>query len=203
MDVNFISSEDTGKTRTVVWSNNMKIMWGSDTDDIIRELFEILLRNYQDELKIISGSEFNFESVELMDYKLHRVRLRRGGSYIKSPEWLLHKGATINPKNENDDECLRWSTISALNYNEITKKEFENIFKKIKHEDKDFSSHQGDWENSEQKNTSIARNVLFTSQNNEEIMLVYKSEHNLKQEDKVLLSMITDDEKYYFVLKSK
>ena len=66
-----------------------------------------------------------------MDYNLHRVRLRRGGSYIKSPEWLLHKGATVNPKNINDDECLRWSTISALNHSEITKKEFKNIFKKI------------------------------------------------------------------------
>ena len=42
-----------------------------------------------------------------MNYKLHRVRLRRGGSYIKSSEWLLRKGATINPKNKNDDECLR------------------------------------------------------------------------------------------------
>ena len=73
-----------------------------------------------------------------MDYKLHRVRLRRGGLYIKSPKWLLHKGATINPKNENDDECLRWSIISALNYNETMKKEFENISKIIKHEDKDF-----------------------------------------------------------------
>ena len=106
MDVNFISSEDTGKTRTVVWSNNMKIMWGSDTDDIIRELFEIFLRNYQDELKIISGSEFNFESVELMDYKLHRIHLKRGGLYLKSPEWLLHKRATTNPKNENDEKCF-------------------------------------------------------------------------------------------------
>ena len=96
MDVNFISSEDTGKTRTVVWSNNMKIMWGSDTDDIIRELFEIFLRNYQD--------EFNFESVELMDYKLHRIHLKRGGLYLKSPEWLLHKRATTNPKNENDEK---------------------------------------------------------------------------------------------------
>ena len=107
MDVNFISSEDTGKTRTiVVWSNNMKIMWGSDTDDIIRELFEIFLRNYQDELKIISGSEFNFESVELMDYKLHRIHLKRGRLYLKSPEWLLHKRATTNPKNENDEKCF-------------------------------------------------------------------------------------------------
>ena len=62
-------------------------------------------------MKTIRGSEFNFESVELMDYKLHRVRLKRGGSYIKSHEWLLHKGTTINPKNENDDECLRWLTL--------------------------------------------------------------------------------------------
>ena len=79
-------------------------------------------------MKIISGSEFIFESVELMDNKLHRVHLSRGGSYIKSFEWLLHKGATISPKNENDDQCLRWSITSALDYNEITKKEFENIF---------------------------------------------------------------------------
>ena len=136
--------------------------------------------------------------------KLHRVRLRRGGSYIKSPEWLLHKGATANLKNKNDDECLWWSTISALNYNEITKREFENIFQKIKHEDKDFSSHQIDWENFEQSNESIAINVLFSSQDSEEIMLVYKSEHNLKRENKVLLLMINDDdEKYYFPVKSK
>ena len=43
------------------------------------------------------------------------------------------------------------------------KKEFENIFKKIKHEDKDFSSHQRDWKNFEQNNKSIALNVLFAS----------------------------------------
>ena len=73
-------------------------------------------------MKIIKGSDFLFERVELMDYKLHIVRLSRGGSYIKSPKWLLHKGATINPKNKINNECLRWSTISALNYNEIMKK---------------------------------------------------------------------------------
>ena len=97
MRVNFISSKDTGETRTIyVWSNSESIIWGSDTDDIIRELFRSFLHNYQEELKIIKGSDFVFESVELMDYKLHRVRLKRGGSYTKSPKWLLHKGATIN-----------------------------------------------------------------------------------------------------------
>ena len=96
------------------------------------------LHNYQEELKTIKGSNFVFGSVDLLDYKLHRVRLKRGGSYIKSPKWLENKKATINPKNENDDDCLRWSIISALNYNDIMKKEFENIFKNIKHEDEVF-----------------------------------------------------------------
>ena len=97
--VNFISSNDTGKTRTIyLWSNNKSIMWGSDTNNIIREPFWSFLHNYQEELKIIKGSNFAFESVELMDHKFHRVRLRKGGSCIKSPEWLLYKGETITPQ---------------------------------------------------------------------------------------------------------
>ena len=117
-----------------------------------------------------------FERLDLMDYKLHRVRLNRGGSYIRSPKWLENKNAKINPKYENDDECLRWSIISALSYNDIMKKEFENIFKKIKHEDTDFLSQKRDWGNFEQKNESIALTVLFALKDSEEITLLYKSE---------------------------
>ena len=207
MHVNFISSRDTGETRIYyVWSDNVSIMQGENTNAIIREIFRSFLHNYQQELKMIKGSDFVFESVDLLDYKLHRVRLNRGGSYIKSPKWLENKKATINPKNENDDECLRWSIICALNYNEIMKKEFENIFKKIKHEDKDFSSHKRDWENFQQNNESIALNVLFSSKDSEEITLLYKSEYNLERENKVLLLMINDDDNekyYYFAVKSK
>ena len=80
MRVNFVSSKDTEETRTIyLWSDNVSIMWSSDVDDIIREFFRSFLRNYQDELKIIKGSDFVFESVEIMDYKLHKVRLRWGG----------------------------------------------------------------------------------------------------------------------------
>ena len=46
-------------------------------------------------------------------------------------------------------------------------------FKKIKHEDIDFPSHQRDWKNFEQNNESIALNVLFASQNSEEITQIY------------------------------
>ena len=128
MRVNFISSRDTGEIRTYyVWSDNVGIMQGNDTYDIIKEIFE--------ELKSIKESDFVFESLDRLDYKLHRVRLKRGGSYIKFPKWLENKKATVNPKNENDDECFRWPIIFALHYNDIMKKEFENIFDKIKYED--------------------------------------------------------------------
>ena len=101
MRINFISSKDTGETSTIyVWSHNTTITWGSHTDDIIKELFESFLDKYQKELKLIKGSDFNFESVELISYKLHKVRLRRVRSYIKSPEWLVNKRATIKSENK-------------------------------------------------------------------------------------------------------
>ena len=204
--VNFISSKDTGETRTYyIWSDNVSIMQGTTTNNIIIEIFNTFLYNYQKELKIIIGREFVFESVSLLNYKLHRVRLKRGGSYIKSPKWLENKKAVINATIENDDECLRWETICALNYNKITKKTFESIFDKIKKEDKDFSSHKRGCRNFEQNNKSTALNILFLSKDGEEITFLYKSEYNLEQENKVLLLMINDDDEkyYYFVVKSK
>ena len=90
---------------------------------------------------------------------------------------------------------MPWSTISVLKYSEIMKKGFENIYKKIKHEDKYFLSQQRYWENIEQNNESIIYR--------EEITLVYKSEHNSERENKVLLLMINDDDDYYFAVKSK
>ena len=112
-----------------------------------------------------------------MDYKLHRVRLSRGGSYIKSYEWLVNEKATINQKNQNDNECLQWSTISALNYNEIVKS-LKTYSKKIRHECKYFSSQKRDCE---QNNESIALNVLFSSQNSEEINFYISQNINIME----------------------
>ena len=41
------------------------------------------------------GSDFVFESVDLFYYSLHKTRLKRGRSYIKSPKWLKYKTTTI------------------------------------------------------------------------------------------------------------
>ena len=64
------------------------------------------------------GSNFVFESVDLLYYSLDRISLNRGGSYIDSPSWIKHKRGTINPKSE-DNKCLRDSIITALNHEKI------------------------------------------------------------------------------------
>ena len=37
------------------------------------------------------GSDFIFDSVQLIYFKCHKVNLRRGGSYIDSPDWMKKK----------------------------------------------------------------------------------------------------------------
>ena len=137
-----------------------------------------------------------------MDYKLHKVGLKRGKSYLESPEQLVNKRATINPKNIKDNKCFQYTITLSLNSNKIKKKELKNIFQKTKREGIDFPSHQIDWKKFEKYNESIALNVLFTSQNSEEIKPVYKSEHKFKRENNVLLLMINDDDEkcYYFAV---
>ena len=66
-------------------------MLGENANAIIRKIFRSFLHNYQQELKIIKRSNFVFESVDLLDYKLLRVCSNRGGSYVKSPKWLENK----------------------------------------------------------------------------------------------------------------
>ena len=47
------------------------------------------------------GSEFAFDSVDLLYCHLQKISLNRSGSYIDSPKWLKNKKATINPKNDD------------------------------------------------------------------------------------------------------
>ena len=85
--------------------------------------------------------------------------------------------ATINPKNEKDNECFKWSIIGGLNFNKVNEKELKKI-EKCKMVDTDFSSFQREWEEFEQNNTSITLNILFAPHDNEEIKLAYKSNYN-------------------------
>ena len=52
---------------------------GNETDDIIEELFKSFLNNYQEEEIVLrNGSDFVFESVDLLSYSVHKISLKRG-----------------------------------------------------------------------------------------------------------------------------
>ena len=130
MQINFISSKDSEETGTMYTkSDNIEIMMGNETDEIIKKLFESLLQNCQKNLEEpIRGSEFVPDSIDLLYYHLQKIGLKRGGSYIDSPEWLKNKKATINPKN-NDDNCFQYALTVALNHQNIGKtlKEYQKL----------------------------------------------------------------------------
>ena len=185
-------------------SRQVEVYMGCDTENVIDTLFNTLFQNFQhiQETSNERGSEFIPDSVELLEYELHKIDVIRAESYIVSPDWIANKKAAINPKNEKDNKCFQWSIIAGLNYNIIKEKELKKLLK-FKRVDTDFSSHQRYWENFEQENNSIAINVLFVSHNSEEIKLVYKSGYN-KRKNQVVLLMINDEANnyYYFAIKN-
>ena len=88
MAINFFSSKDSDATRTMhTKSNSVEIMMGSETDEIIEELFKSFLQKYQEGLEeSMRGSEFVYDSADAFYYNLNKVSLSRGGSYIDSPK---------------------------------------------------------------------------------------------------------------------
>ena len=77
MQINFISSKDSGETRTMhTKSRNIEIMVGSETNDIIEELSESPLQNYQKGLEeSIRGNELICDSVDLLYYHLQKKQV--------------------------------------------------------------------------------------------------------------------------------
>ena len=71
MTINSISSKDSDEISTMhTKSGNIYIMMGSETDDIIKEFFKSFLQTYQDRLEeSMRGSEFFFDSIDLLEYK--------------------------------------------------------------------------------------------------------------------------------------
>ena len=165
MSINFISSNGSDETRNMhPKSNNIETMMGTETDEIIDEIFESLLQNYQTDLEeSMRGSNFTFDNVDLLYDHLQKTSLKRTGlSYIDSPEWLKNKKATINPKN-NYDNCFQYALTVALNYQNI-KKDPQRISKikpfinQYDWKGINFPSHKEDWKKFESNNKSTAIN---------------------------------------------
>ena len=91
--INFVSLKPGSAETRVMYTRtfNEEIMEGSDTDEVIKSLFESFLKiydlNLQEEMK---GSDFAFDGVDSLYYDFNKS-INRGGSYLDSPQWLKNK----------------------------------------------------------------------------------------------------------------
>ena len=207
MHINFVSSNDSGEIRTVfVWSDNEEIRLGNETDDIVKRLINSFLNNYQkEELILRNGSNFVFESVGLLSYHIHKTSLKRGNSYIKSPEWIASKKAIINPKSKGD-RCFEYSIIVALRHMEI--KSHPERIQGSHHffscdynwQGIDFLAGIKEWKRFEKNNETIALNILQVPHDEIKITHAYKSEYNHTRKNQIALLMINDGEKWHSII---
>ena len=63
----------------------------------------------------------------------------------------------------------------------------------------DFLATSKDWKKFEQDNKTIALNILFVPYNTKQISRVYISKYNYKRYNQVILLMITDGKKWYYL----
>ena len=100
----------------------------------------------------------------------------------------------------NDDKCFQYAITVALNHQNI-KNNPERITKiKLFIDQYDwkeihFPSNKKDWNVFEKNNKAIAFNILYVPYNTEKIRDTYKSKHNLKRKNQIILLMITDGKK--------
>ena len=138
------------------------------------------------------GSGFIFESVDLLSYSFHKISLKRGKSYIKSPKWVINKRATINPKNK-DNKCFQYSITVALNHQNIERiSNIEPFINQYNWEGINLTAGIKDWKKIEPNNKTIALNILSIPRNTKTINLACKSKYNRKCEKQVVLLMITN-----------
>ena len=109
-----------------------------------------------------------------MYYSLHKTRLRRGKSYIKSPEWLRNKRAAINPQNEHHNNCFQYAVTVELNHqnNENHPERISNIkpfINQYNWEDIDIPLHQKD------RKTEKSLNKIMI-----QLLLIYYLYHTIK-----------------------
>ena len=204
-DINFISLKPGSDETLVLYtkSDNIEIRIGDDINDVIKELFKSLLMRYQENLqKKIRGSEFGFDGVNLLYYDFNKISLNRGGSYIEPAKWIKDKRSIVNPKN-NDYKCFQYAITIALNRDKFDRdpqriSKIKPFIEQYNWNGIEFPATGKDWKKFERNNESIALNVLYAPHKTKKISLAYKSKHSLNREERVILLMISNGEKWHY-----
>ena len=205
VQINFISLKPGSDETRVMHSksDNKEFMNGSDTDEIIKELFKSLLQRYQENLQEkMRGSDFGFDGVNFLYYDFNKISINKFGSYIDSPKWLKDKESTIN-SNNNDYKCFKYAVTLALNLDKINNhperiSKIKPLIEQYNWKDIDFPSTSKDWKKFE-LNNETALNILYVPHNTKKIEVAYKSKHYLTREKQVILLMISNGENWHYL----
>ena len=176
-------------------------MPSSARDKVTEQLLASLYAKYEYDDLLISreGSNFVFQSVEESIIHFHKIDLRRGSSYIESPEWLNHRKATINPQNKNNIYCFMYAIAISLfhealgkNHGRISKKliEYANLFNWHEIE---FSASYDDYITFERLNPMVALSILYVPLNEVNVCPEYISKRNFDSKHQVVLLKIGDE----------
>ena len=185
-------------------SDNEEIMAGSDTDEIIEEIFESFLQRYEQNLEEkMKCSDFEFDGVNFLYYDFNKISLNRGGSYINSLKLIKNKKSAIHSKS-NDCKCFPYAVTLALNFDKINKhpkgvSKIKPFIDQYNWSDIDFLSTSKDWKKFE-LNNEIALNILYVPHNTKKIHIAYKSKDNLTREKQVILLMISNGENWHYLV---
>ena len=185
-------------------SDNEEFVIGDNTNEIIKSLFGPFLQRFEENLQEkMRGSDFGFDVIIFFNYNFNKTSIYRGGSYIDSPKWLKDKKSTINSKN-NDLKCFQFAATLALNFDNINNhpekiSKIRPFIDQYNWKDIDFPAASKDLKKFE-LNNKVALNILFVPQNTKEIQLAYRSKYNLTYNKQINLLMITDSEKWHYLV---
>ena len=106
--------DEEGQERVELAFNSLmtSVYRGSKMDQIVDGM--IANMKFQIENPALLHSRFVFDEFLYLDVNFRQLNLTRGSSYLPLPDWLARKKAIVNPHND-DEECFKWSVITAEN----------------------------------------------------------------------------------------
>ena len=164
-------------------------------ENLVNDEDETDIEYITDEFSSIERVFKGFCSICSIDYTPETVN---ESTFIETPDRIKNKKCTINPQN-SDNKCFQYSVTLSLYHKQVGRNLFrvskiKPFINNINWKNINFPPQEQDYKTLEMNSKSIALNVL-TILDNEKIGQYYKSEHNKTRENKVILLMLSDNNK--------
>ena len=200
MKIIFISFNNNNKQQIMYTkSDNVNIMQGYATNDIINELFYTFKTRYQAGLETrMVSSNFTFDHIDYLEHHFNKMNLNRGGTYIPLPKHVTNKECIINPKNTKDNACFAYAIMVALNHTKIANnpQRISNIMRFINNynwTNIDFPAGPSEYKAFEKYNDIIALNIFCYVNKENEIRPVFISKNKKTRNYHANLLMISNE----------